>query len=158
MMVKEGGDELATWKLALIRADAPALKRASLLVVADCVPMVYPELYKDLWIQNRVSLSSCPEIEEPRKIADKTTEIAHQSKIKDLKVVAMPRPCCFLLHYSIDEALSRIDESIPVSHLVVVEGETRELGRDAVKKRLFIRFPVKDQSLYEPRPWPRRIA
>ncbi|MCX8162516.1 MAG: hypothetical protein N3E44_05985 [Candidatus Bathyarchaeota archaeon] len=134
-------DWVRCWRLTLARIDDPLIKGANqFAIVADCFTLTYPELHVKLLNEVDLALSACPEVESYESIESSLRRfLAYGLKLK--RVVSMPRPCCFQLHYASYEAYSGIQ--IEVEHLVAVDGVYKRVYEKPLKARMYVRFPSK---------------
>lgn len=105
---------------------APTLANSDLFIVSACLPVVNPELFKQL-TQNKVVLLACPERESPAHYG-KIASIFRSSRPRKITVVTIDgSPHCFTLHASANEAEYILGNKVDKEHFVVVNG--RELAR-----------------------------
>ncbi len=112
---------------------APILKGADLLVASACLPVVAPEIFKEL-AEGRTVLLACPERENPTHYG-KIASIIRSSRPRSVVVVTVEgSPHCFTLHASVNEAEYILGEKLNKKHYVVVNGrELKEISPDAVR-------------------------
>lgn len=115
-----GGSALSHWpvQIRLIPPDAPFLKGADLLVVADCVPVAFPSLHRDL-LQNRVIMIGCPKFDDADEYIEKFAAIFRTSGIKSLTTVVMEVPCCSALPVMVQKGREKAGSQLPISRMVV---------------------------------------
>lgn len=119
-------------KLLEIWVKAPFLKKASLLLVGECVRAIHPEVY-EIFSKGRVVLTSCPEA-EGAAIMGKMASIVTCSAPKDITVLTIEgSPHCFTLHAAANEALFAISSSVPCRHFVIVDGKALEVSSESVR-------------------------
>jgi NAD-dependent dihydropyrimidine dehydrogenase PreA subunit len=110
-------------QLNLVPVNAPYWKDADLLVMADCVPVAYPNLHKDLLKGKRVAIG-CPKFDNGQHYVDKLTEILKQNPIRSMTVAIMEVPCCRGLDRIAELALQASGKLIPTQRLIIsVNGE-----------------------------------
>jgi Pyruvate/2-oxoacid:ferredoxin oxidoreductase delta subunit len=114
---------LAQWpvQIRLIPPSAPFLKKARLLVAADCVPVAYGSFHED-FLDGRVIMLGCPKFDDGRLYLERFTEIFRQNDIRDITVLDMEVPCCSALPRIVREALARSGKDIPLRELIVSIG------------------------------------
>ncbi|MGY4707674.1 4Fe-4S ferredoxin [Candidatus Bipolaricaulota sp. J31] len=119
---------LSTW------VKHPALRGADLLVVAECVRTVWPELYGEL-SQGRAPLSICPEAENDAHVVGKLSSMIRSSMPRSLAVLSVAgSPHCSLLHHLVNEAIYVAGaHGLPLTHLVILEGKVQEVSAAAVR-------------------------
>jgi ferredoxin len=113
-------------KINLVPRQAPFFNQANLLIVADCAPVVYADLQKNLLPGKRI-LIGCPKFEDARSYAQKLQEILKLNDIATITVVHMEVPCCSGLKWAIDKALQTSGKHIPVKRYIMsIRGELNE--------------------------------
>jgi hypothetical protein len=112
---------------------APFLKEASLLLIGECAPAVFPDVCKK-FMKGRVVLTSCPEAENSGLIAGKLAAILACSSPREITVLTIDgSPHCFTLHASVNEALFLTKASVPSSHFVIVDGKAVKVSPESVR-------------------------
>ena len=113
------GPPLPHWpiKLDLIPPDAPFLRGADLMLVADCAPFARPEL-RDEFTSNTAVMIGCPKSPyEPGVV--RLTEILRQSDARSLTVVHMEVPCCTGYWHMAQDAVAASGKALPVRQMIV---------------------------------------
>lgn len=105
-------------QIKLVPPTAPFLKGADLLVVADCVPVAYPSLHKDL-LQGRAVMMGCPKFDNADEYVDKFAQVFKEAGLKSVTVALMEVPCCSGLSMIVKKAMAKSGMSIPVKEVVV---------------------------------------
>lgn len=105
-------------QIKLVPPTAPFLKGADLLVVADCVPVAYPTLHKDL-LQGRAVMMGCPKFDNADEYVDKFAQVFKEAGLKSVTVALMEVPCCSGLSMIVKKAMAKSGASIPVTEVVV---------------------------------------
>lgn len=121
----EGGSGLSHWpvQLKLVPVKAPFFDDADLLVVADCVPVAFPDLHAKL-LRGRPIVIGCPKFDDAQGYAEKLGEILRQNSVRTVTVVHMEVPCCSSMNGIVDYAVRASGKSIPVMRATVsVRGE-----------------------------------
>lgn len=124
---------LSHWpvQIRLIPADAPFLKGADLLVVADCAPVAYPNFHSD-FLKDKVVMVGCPKFDDADAYVQKFTEIFSKAGIRSLTLLFMEVPCCFGLPMIIKKALANAKTGLPVEEIVIsTKGKILEKKRVA---------------------------
>ncbi len=117
---------LSHWpiKIRLVPADAPFLKGADLLVLADCGAVAFPDLHPEA-LKGRVVLMGCPKFDDVEAYVRKFTDIFRHAGIRTITLMRMEVPCCAGLFAIVRKALDEAQEAIPVREVVVgVRGGT----------------------------------
>jgi len=120
-----GGSTLSHWpvQLKLVPVKAPFFNEADLLVVADCVPVAFPDLHAKL-LRGRPIVIGCPKFDDAQSYAEKLGEILRQNSVRTVTVVHMEVPCCSSMNGIVDYAVRVSGKSIPVMRATVsVRGE-----------------------------------
>ncbi len=114
------GPTLPHWpiKLELIPPDAPFLRGADLMLVADCAPFARAELREEFTSGTAVMIG-CPKSSEYEPAALRLAEILRQSDARSLTVVHMEVPCCSGYWYMGQEALKASGRSLPLRRMIV---------------------------------------
>lgn len=112
--------ELSHWpvKIRLVPSNAPFLKNADILVLADCVPAAYPDLHKNL-IRGRAVMMGCPKFDDVQMYIDKMEKICRHGGIKRLTSVIMDVPCCSGLHTIVRKGREASGADIPLEEIIV---------------------------------------
>jgi hypothetical protein len=122
------GSELTHWpvQLALVPPGAPFLKNSDVVLVADCVPVAYPNLHQD-FLKDRSVLVACPKLDNFEAHLAKLTGILEQAHIKSLTVVHMEVPCCSGLTYMAKKAMADSGVDVPFKEVTIgVRGNIKE--------------------------------
>ncbi len=108
------------WPIALrlVSVNAPFFRNANLLVVADCVPFVYPRFQQE-FLPGRVLVYGCPKLDDAQLYVEKLTEIFIKNSIKSITMVKMEVPCCSGLQRIIEMALAQSKKEIPVDNITI---------------------------------------
>lgn len=111
---------LSNWPLQirLIPAEAPFLKNADLLILADCTAVAYANLHSDM-IAGKTVMMGCPKLDDADEYVQKFSEIFSTANIKTITVVSMEVPCCAGLPWIVKRALEASKADIPTTEIVV---------------------------------------
>ena len=87
--------QLTHWpvQLRLLSPQAPFLKNADLLLVADCVPFAMGDFHNKL-LKGRTIAVGCPKLDDSEIYVQKLTEILKVNNLNSLTVIHMKVPCC----------------------------------------------------------------
>jgi ferredoxin len=112
--------KLTNWpvQLSLVPADAPFLKGADLLLVADCVPFAYAGFHQD-FLEGHAVIIACPKLDDYESHQKKLNDIIRKADIKSITVVHMEVPCCSGLVHMAQEALKASGKAIPFKDVTV---------------------------------------
>lgn len=116
--------QLAQWpiQLMLIPANAPYLKGANLVLLADCSAVAYANLHRDL-ISNRVVAMACPKLDDAQAYVEKLARVIGEGRPRSIEVVMMEVPCCGGLYSIAQKAIERAGIGVELNKRVVsVEG------------------------------------
>ncbi len=111
---------LSHWpvQIRLVPPNAPFLKGASLLVVADCGPLSYPNFHRD-FLKGKAVMMGCPKFDEVDAYIDKFAQIATVSGVKDITTVIMEVPCCSGLPMIVRKGMEKAGKAIPMEEVVI---------------------------------------
>jgi ferredoxin len=113
-------------QIRLVPANAPFLKNADLLVIADCAALAYPNIHKD-FLEGRVVLMGCPKFDDIPLYLEKFTEIFRKAGIRSVTVLTMEVPCCSGLPMIVRKALKQAGKTVPFENVVVgIRGDVLE--------------------------------
>lgn len=116
---------LSHWpvQIRLVPAEAPFLKNADLLVIADCTAIAYPDFHRDL-LTGKVVLMGCPKFDDVQLYVDKFTEIFQKATIRNVSTAVMEVPCCQGLPVIVKKAMDTAEQRVPMEYLVIgVQGD-----------------------------------
>jgi NAD-dependent dihydropyrimidine dehydrogenase PreA subunit len=108
-------------KINLVPKKAPFYEKANLLVTADCAPVAYADLQKNLLPGKRI-LIGCPKFEDAQEYAKKLLEILKMNEIASVTVVHMEVPCCSGLKWAVDKAIQASGKQVPMKRYVMTIG------------------------------------
>ncbi|MBF0398957.1 MAG: 4Fe-4S binding protein [Desulfobacterales bacterium] len=111
---------LSNWpvKIRLISEKASFLKNASLLIMADCVPVAFPTIHRDM-LNDKVIMIGCPKFDNAQSYIEKFVEIFKYNNIKDISVVHMEVPCCLGLLAIVKKAIELSEKNIPMKRTII---------------------------------------
>ncbi|MBM4031354.1 MAG: 4Fe-4S dicluster domain-containing protein [Planctomycetes bacterium] len=113
-------------QITLVPPQAPYLKGADVVLVADCVPFAYASFHED-FLKGRVVLVGCPKLDDVDFYRRKLAEVFRQNDIKSIEVVHMEVPCCFGLVHVLRQALADSGKDIPATETTIsLRGEVLE--------------------------------
>ena len=102
----------------------PFYQGKELIVAADCVPVAYPSLNKEL--KGRSIVVGCPKFDDTQHYLDKLTEIFRRNDVRGVRVLRMEVPCCSVLNGIVRAAVKSSGKDMSVTGSVVtVKGELR---------------------------------
>lgn len=112
--------ELTHWpvQLHLLSPHAPVLKRARLLVAADCVPIAYAGFHAEL-LRGRAVVIACPKLDDTTGYVEKLTEMIAHNELQDITVVHMEVPCCTGIVHAVLQARQLAQVPVPVEEIVI---------------------------------------
>ncbi|MGD8701261.1 MAG: 4Fe-4S ferredoxin [Desulfosarcina sp.] len=99
-------------QIRLIPPTAPFLKGADLLVVADCVPVVFPRLHCD-YLQGKTVMVGCPKFDDAQAYIDKFADIFETAGINSITTMVMEVPCCSGLPMIVKKGMQKAGVDIP---------------------------------------------
>ena len=123
--VTDSRSELASWpvQISLVPPNAPFLKGADLLLVADCVPFALPSMHQR-FMRGRVTLVGCPKLDDADAHVRKLAAIFSGSPPRTITVLRMEVPCCGGLVRLVQMAMELAGVVAPLEvHTVGVRGD-----------------------------------
>lgn len=116
----EISSELSHWpiKLKLLPPEAPFLKGADLVLLADCAAAAYPNLHPRL-LRGRAIVMACPKFDDPEGHINRLAAILEVAHPKSLTVVIMEVPCCNGLLFAAEKAIELSGVKVPMKKMVV---------------------------------------
>jgi NAD-dependent dihydropyrimidine dehydrogenase PreA subunit len=111
---------LSHWpvQIGLVPPEAPFLKGAHLLVVADCVPVAYPHFHQD-FLRGKVVMVGCPKFDDVQGYLEKFVKIFKAAEIRSVTVPIMEVPCCSGLPMIVKQAIKEAGKEIPLEQVVI---------------------------------------
>jgi len=111
---------LSHWpiKIRLVPSDAPFLRGADLLILADCGAVAFADLHRE-FIQDKVVMMGCPKFDEAPVYIEKFTDIFRTAGIRRITVVRMEVPCCSGLTGIVKKAAALAEAAIPIEEVVL---------------------------------------
>jgi len=123
--LEPGESRLGHWpvQINLVPVLAPFLDQASLLVLADCTAVAYPDLHKD-FLGGKAVMMGCPKFDDIEGYLKKLTEIFKTKEIKEVTVLNMEVPCCSALPVIVQKAMKNAGATIPYEEIMIgTDGE-----------------------------------
>jgi Pyruvate/2-oxoacid:ferredoxin oxidoreductase delta subunit len=105
-------------KIRLVPPEAPFLRGAELLVLADCGAAAYPALHGEL-LRDRVVLMGCPKFDDAASHVEKFAAIFRQAGIRKVVCAYMEVPCCAALPRIVLQGMQAAGVDVPVEHVVI---------------------------------------
>jgi len=117
----EAPSQLTHWpvQLALVPPEAPFLRDADVLFVADCVPFALADFHRRLLGGGHPVLVACPKLDDTEPHVEKLSAMLEQSSLRSLTIVHMEVPCCRGLCRIVETALESTGKNVPVRELTV---------------------------------------
>jgi len=111
---------LSHWpvQIMLVPAQAPFLKGADLMVLADCVPIAYPTFHRD-FLKGKAVMMGCPKLDDAQHYIDKFADICKNSGINSITIPIMEVPCCSGLPMIVKKGMEKAGVRIPVEEIVI---------------------------------------
>jgi ferredoxin len=126
---------LANWpiQLRLVPPNAPFLRGADLLLVADCVPFALADFHSRLLHGSPVVIG-CPKLDDAGAYVEKLSAMLLASDVRSLTVVHMEVPCCTGLLRIAEAAVQRSGRNVPLKNMIVsIRG--RVIGAESLPVR-----------------------
>lgn len=118
-------------QIRLVPPTAPFLKKADLLVAADCTPIAYASFHRD-FLAGRVVMMGCPKFDDAESYIAKFVDIFNTAQLSSITIAIMEVPCCANMRHIIRQALDRSGKNIPVEEIVIsARGEILRQGEMA---------------------------
>lgn len=117
--------QLRQWpvQIHLVPPQAPFLRNADLVIIADCVPFTYANLHQD-FIKDKVMLVGCPKFDDAEAYIEKISQIIKTADPKSITAVLMEVPCCSGLANIVRQAIEQTDSKVPFSTVTIsIKGE-----------------------------------
>jgi len=105
-------------QIMLVPPQAPFLKGADLLVLADCVPVAYPGLH-DTFLKGKAVMMGCPKFDDAQHYINKFAQICKESGLKSITSVIMEVPCCSGLPMIVKKGMEISGAQIPMEEVVI---------------------------------------
>lgn len=117
---EETESALSHWpiQIRLIPANAPFLKGADIVVLADCSAVAFADLHSDL-IKGKVVMMGCPKFDDAQAYVQKLADIFQSAGIRHITVVFMEVPCCGGLPMIVKKSLEVSRMAIPVEEILI---------------------------------------
>ncbi|QTA89906.1 ATP-binding protein [Desulfonema magnum] len=111
---------LSHWpvQIRLIPADAPFLRGADILVLADCVSVAFPALHRDL-LRGKVVMMGCPKFDEVQEYINKFADIFKTASVKSVTTAVMEVPCCSGLPTIVQKGMEASGKILPIEEIVI---------------------------------------
>lgn len=115
-----GESSLSHWpiQIRLVPPNAPFLKNADLLVLADCSAVAFPTLHQDL-LKGKVVLMGCPKFDEVDTYIHRFAEIFKTSDINSVTTVVMEVPCCSGLPTIVKKGMETAQKDVPLEEITI---------------------------------------
>lgn len=116
--------QLSNWpiQIRLVPPNAPYLRKAKLLIAADCSAFACGGIQRD-FIKDRVVLIGCPKLDDNDEFVDKLAAIFRTAEPQDVVLLHMEVPCCRVSKKLVRTAIERSGKAIPLKeYMVMVEG------------------------------------
>ena len=113
---------LSHWpvKIRLIPPNAPFLKNANILVLADCSAAAFPALHNN-FLKQKIVMMGCPKFDDAQAYINRFTDIFKTAGIKSITIVIMEVPCCSGLPVIIKKAMDASGIKIPIKEIIVTK-------------------------------------
>ena len=105
-------------QIRLVPPNAPFLKGADLLVVADCAALSYATMHRD-FIAGKAVMMGCPKFDNAEEYIQKFTDIFNTADIKSITIPVMEVPCCQGLPVIVQKAMEQFGKKIPLTKIVI---------------------------------------
>lgn len=119
---------LSHWpvQIRLIPPTAPFLKGADLLVVADCVPLAFPNLHRD-YLEGKAVMVGCPKFDDAQEYVDKFAEVFKTAGVRSVTTLVMEVPCCSGMPSIVRKGMEKAGVQVPSRQVTIsTRGEVLE--------------------------------
>lgn len=112
--------ELGQWpvQLALVPVNAPYLKGADFVLLADCTAVAYANLHRD-FLRGRAVAIACPKLDDVEPYVDKLSEMMRINDFRSIEVVMMEVPCCGGLFNVVSEAARKAGSDLRIQRTTI---------------------------------------
>jgi Fe-S-cluster-containing hydrogenase component 2 len=120
---------LSHWpiQIRLIPPQAPFLKNADLLIVADCAAVAVPG-FQEKYMAGKTVMMGCPKFDDAEGYIRRFTDIIKTCNIKSMTILIMEVPCCSAMNVIIKRAMEKAGTIVPVEQ-VTISTRGEELAR-----------------------------
>ena len=105
-------------QLRLVPPNAPFLRGADLLLVADCVPFALADFHRR-FLGGRPVVIGCPKLDDGQQYVEKLAAMLTMSGVKSLTVLHMEVPCCTGLVRIAQAAKQAAGSDVPLHDVTV---------------------------------------
>jgi ferredoxin len=105
-------------KLALLSPQAPFIKNADLVLLADCAAAALPDLHARVLPGKAIALA-CPKLDDAQAHIKKLAAVLAEAQPRSLSVVHMEVPCCHGLMFVAQKAVEMAGVNTPIKAIVV---------------------------------------
>jgi ferredoxin len=105
-------------QLHLVPPNAPFLKEADLLLVADCVPFALADFHRR-FLRGHPVVIGCPKLDDGQFYLNKLAAMLGMSSIRSLTIVHMEVPCCQGLVRIAQAAVRASDREVPLEEVTI---------------------------------------
>jgi len=125
----DAASQLSHWpiKLQLLSPDAPYIKGADLVLLADCGAASHPNLHRDI-IKGRVIAMGCPKLDDLDAHITKLADILKSARPRSLTVLYMEVPCCKGFIHGAKKAIEIAGVEMPLKTIMI--GRTGEILKE----------------------------
>lgn len=121
----EPPSRLANWplQLHLVPPQAPYLRGADLLLVADCVPLAYAGFH-GRFLDGRPVAIGCPKLDDTQAYVQKLAQILRVAALRRLTILRMEVPCCSGLVHIARAAMETAGTQVPLDEVTIsIQGQ-----------------------------------
>lgn len=130
---RQSDSALGHWpvQLRLVSPNAPFLRGADILLLADCAALAVPDLHQR-YVADQVVLMGCPKFDDTAFYVERLRDILAQNKVRTLTALEMEVPCCSGLSRIAARAVSLAKSATPLTRVMVAR-DGRELEREELE-------------------------
>ena len=120
--------KLENWpvQMKLVPANAPYLKNADVVIIADCVAYAHAMAH-DRFIKGKKVLIGCPKLDDRQLYVERLADIIANNDLNSLTLVHMEVPCCFGFKSILEEAMTKAGKPMGYRDVVIsIKGEIKD--------------------------------
>ncbi len=87
-------------------------------MLADCVPVAFPTLHRDL-LKGKVVMMGCPKFDEVQEYINKFADIFKTAGVKSVTTAVMEVPCCSGLPMIVQKGMEASGKELPIKEIVI---------------------------------------
>ncbi|NLT96459.1 MAG: hypothetical protein GXW85_13200 [Clostridia bacterium] len=89
-----------------------------LMLVAECVSVVYSNFYQD-FIQGKNSDLICPQMDDKSECVERLANLINSTNLEKITIVRIEKNCCGFLLKLVQDALKIANKKIPIQEKII---------------------------------------